>query len=167
MWGKKQAKNPQASVIGGLQKQVAERDEEIEQLNQQITALKTRLAEGLKVLEDSEKVIDAQGKEIQELKNMLRHKGNKPGSEGKGLSTETALTGASSLTEALTAEIDALRAECEDLRADAGDEMLRNQVQNLQARLLQQQEEINTLRRENLRLTSAKDVGKKMEFLDK
>lgn len=78
LWGKKTGANPQASVIGGLQKQIAERDKEIEKANQQLTTLKARLAEDVKILEESEKTLNAQANQIQDLKNQLYGKGGAP-----------------------------------------------------------------------------------------
>jgi len=73
---KKAGANPQTSVIGGLQKQIAEKDKEIEKLNQQLTTVKARLAEEVKILEESEKTINTQVSQIQELKNQVYGKGD-------------------------------------------------------------------------------------------
>ncbi len=78
LWGKKAGANPQASVIGGLQKQIGERDKEIEKLNQQLTTIKARLAEDVKILEESEKTLNLQAIQIQDLKNQVYGKGKAP-----------------------------------------------------------------------------------------
>ncbi len=78
LWGKKAGANPQASVIGGLQKQISERDKEIEKLNQQLMTIKARLAEDVKILEESEKTLNSQAAQIQEFKNQLYGKGGAP-----------------------------------------------------------------------------------------
>src|SRR4030042_3537610 len=94
VWGKKASANPQNSVIGGLQKQIADRDKEIEKLKLELTTIKTRLTEGVKILEESEKTINSQATQIQELKTQLYGKGDefstlkKKGEENDALITQ-------------------------------------------------------------------------------
>ncbi len=109
LWGKKAGANPQASVIGGLQKQITERDKEIEKLTAQLTTIKARLAEDVKILEESEKTLNAQAGQIQELKNQLYGKGGAPPDKGEA-------SGAASDMQSPVAENKQLKKQIKDFQ---------------------------------------------------
>ncbi|MHA1732317.1 MAG: hypothetical protein ACTSU5_10250 [Promethearchaeota archaeon] len=69
LWKKDNQKTPSTSIIAGLQQQIAQKDSEIERLNEKMISLKTRINEDIQIMEQTEVVIKKQQEEINRLKS--------------------------------------------------------------------------------------------------